>query len=262
MFVFLNRFIFIILILLLSWILFFGKSVNYISYLRIKATNLCDPVIINVSKGVDECFNLYTVAKNLLYLYEQNIQLKQQISLLEYQIQNQKSLEIENRQLKKQIHLVNQKDVRYISAKIITNLIGPYNYHATILAGEQDGIKKGQIVINNKGFVGKIIQVNQKTSSVLLVTDINSRVPIITTHFLEKGIISGSNQNNLRLLYLADTKNISIGEIVYATYDENIFPTGIPVASISSITKNSVLATPTVDITKLDYVMVLLNDEE
>jgi rod shape-determining protein MreC len=202
--------------------------------------------------------HIYQNIKDLIFIYDKNIELRQHNSLLQYEIQRLRALEFENRQLKNQANLVENGDFKYISARVVTNVVGPYNYYATILAGVNDGLKEGQVVINNQGLVGKIIQVYDKTASVLLVTDLNSKIPVITSNFLEKAIISGSNENKLKLLYLTDNKKISIGEIVVTNDNGGFFPTGIPVATIESIAESYILAKPLVDITKLDYVKILI----
>jgi rod shape-determining protein MreC len=242
----------------MATLLLLGNSSNYFLYVRNKATNIIHNVIYKADLTTSKLSNLYQNIKDLALIYDKNIELKQHNSILKYEIQRLNALEYENRQLKKQVNLVETGDFKYISARVITNVIGPYNYYATILAGKKDGLKEGQVVINNQGLVGKIIEVYDKTASVILVTDLNSKVPIITSNFLEKAIISGSNENKLRLLYLNDNKKLEIGEIVVTNDNGDFFPTGIPVATIESISENYILAKPVVDITKLDYVKILI----
>jgi rod shape-determining protein MreC len=242
----------------MATLLMLGNSSNYFLYVRNKSTNILHNIIYKADATTSKLSHLYQNIKDLVFIYDKNIELKQHNSLLKYEIQRLRALEFENRELKKQVNLVENGDFKYVSARVITNVIGPYNYYATILAGEQNGLKEGQVVINNQGLVGKIIQVFDKTASVLLVTDLNSKVPIVTSKFLEKAIISGSNENKLRLLYLNDTKKVEIGEVVVTNDNGEFFPTGIPVATIESISENYISAKPVVDITKLDYVKILV----
>ena len=181
---------------LMILLLFFGNSSGYFIYLRDRSTNLLHNFIYRIDLASDKSSRIFSNITNIANISDQNISLKQQISLLKYKIQSLESLEIENKQLKKIVNLVNDTDLKYVSARIITNIGGPYNYSATISAGADNGIKIGQIVINNHGLVGKITHVYDKTSSILLVSDMNFKIPVITANSFEKAIISGNNKSS------------------------------------------------------------------
>lgn len=253
-----NKIFFAISSVMMFLLLISGNSVGYITYIRDKAANFINKATYEIYIIESSLSNLYKNSKNLLFIYDENISLKQNNLLLKYEIQRLKSLEFENKQLKKQVNLAPYQDFGYVSARVMTNVIGPYNYSAMITAGSRDGLKEGNAVINHEGLVGKIIAVYEKTASVLLITDLNSKISVMTSNFLEKTIISGGNKNKLQLLYLNDYKKVSIGEMLVTNNNGGLFPEGIPTAIIESIKDNEIIAKPMVDMSQLDYVRILV----
>src|SRR5690606_4385105 len=118
-----------------------------------------------------------------------------------------------------------------IATKILGDSSGPFIRSALVNAGETHGVLKGQIVINYNGLVGRIIEVGSKTSRVLLITDINSRIPIITASSRERGIVVGNNTDLLSLLYLPEDTRVQIGEIIFTSGDGESFPSGVPIGT-------------------------------
>ncbi|AIL64566.1 Rod shape-determining protein MreC [Rickettsiales bacterium Ac37b] len=208
----------------------------------------------------EELYSLKTAMKSLKELpnlKHENIRLKQENYLLKQQYNIALQLKIENQQLHKLLNFVHNLDYTYTTTRVINNFNTPYIKSILITAGKDCGIYKGQIVINNDGLVGRVQDVAHKTSRVLLITDLHSRVPVITINSRERGIAKGTNTDHLSLLYTTDNSNISVGEIVVTSDDGEFFPPGILVGIISEVKGGRITITPAVQLNILDTALII-----
>ena len=101
-----------------------------------------------------------------------------------------------------------------------------------INVGSNKGIKNGMAVLHNENFIGRIVDVNFFSSRVLLISDLNSKIPVITEPSAYHAILSGHGENQPTLEYLPDNYNIVDGEKVYTSGKEGIFSPGIPIGEV------------------------------
>ena len=120
--------------------------------------------------------------------------------------------------------------------------------------GKLDGIATGQAVIGADGLVGRVVEAGQGSARVLMLTDINSRVPVISESSREKSIAAGNNSETLSLDYVATGSEMKVGERLLTSGDGGVFPPGIPVGIISSIQNGNVLVEPVTDWSRLEYI--------
>ncbi len=132
----------------------------------------------------------------------------------------------------------------------------PYLKSVIINKGFNHGIKLGVAVKEKSYLVGKIINVNFLTSRILLVSDLNSKIPVIIEPSSANAILSGQGHNNYaELEYLPKTKKIKEGDIVYTSGVDGIIPDAIPIGKIFE--KDDVLLVEFfVDLNQLKFVKV------
>ena len=138
----------------------------------------------------------------------------------------------------------------------------------TINKGSIDNIKKGSLVINNKGIIGTISNVYENTSTISLITNINSnRLTVGITNNEETiyGLITSYDKNKNEITISELTKDINInGELnVITTNFTNTYKEGLIIAKVKEIKDDSnglsknVVATPVVDYNDIKYVCVI-----
>ena len=100
--------------------------------------------------------------------------------------------------------------------------------------GSDDGVQEGNIVLGTKkSVIGRIVNVKEDSSSVLLLTDINSKIPVYTLDTNERLILSGTNNNNLEIdFFNSKNPNLIDGDLVYTSGDSNIIPNGLYIGKI------------------------------
>lgn len=166
------------------------------------------------------------------------------------------SLAMENELLRKHINLVNEVKPPKITARIIGGLGGSYAHNVIINAGSKHNIHKNQPITINKNLVGRVIEVGEESSRILLINDSSSRIPIILTQTNTLGIVSGNNAPYLSLLHVKNYQNIHIGEKITTSGHGGIFPAGLLIGEIYSIEGKEVKIKPFIDINRLKFVQI------
>ena len=141
-------------------------------------------------------------------------------------------LELENNQLRRLIEEETQSLSSLLSARVMLDKQSPYLNSFVINIGSNKKIKNGMAVLHGKNFVGRIVDVNFFSSRVLLVSDLNSKIPIITEPSANHAILSGHGINKATLDYLSENNNIQDGDKVYTSGKEGLFTPGIPIGIV------------------------------
>ncbi len=178
--------------------------------------------LLNFSGNIKEHINLY---ENYNKLKEENTELKNTVSKSSF-------LELENNQLKE---LINDKMIaesKLLSARVMLDKQSPYLNSLIINIGTNKKIKNGMAVLDGKNFIGRIVDVNFFSSRILLISDLNSKIPVVSSPSGTHAILSGRGKNETSLQYLPDNDKIKSGDIVYTSGKEGIFSPGIPIGKV------------------------------
>ena len=122
-----------------------------------------------------------------------------------------------------------------ILAKVLIDKKSPFLRSIIINKGSQDNIKLGMAVLDGSYLVGKVVEVNYLTSRVLLLSDLNSKVPVSIEPRGVYSILSGTGKDNGILQYLKNDLEIKLGNIVYTSGSGSLFKTGIPIGVVKKI---------------------------
>ena len=179
-------------------------------------------IISDTYSFTNKHINLY---KNYDKLIEENKELKNNISKSEF-------LEMENTQLRKLIDEPSVLVSNLVSARVIFDKQSPYLNSFVINTGNNKGIKNGMAVLDGENFIGRVVDVNFFSSRVLLVSDLNSKIPVITEPTGNHAILSGHGSKETTLEYLPENHEIKNGDKVYTSGQEGIFLPGIPIGKV------------------------------
>jgi rod shape-determining protein MreC len=151
-----------------------------------------------------------------------------------------------------------------IAAQVIGKDPSPWFKSIIIDKGFSDGVKKGLPVVIPEGVVGQIIEVTKYYSKVLLLIDRNSAIDSLAQRTRARGIIRGFSDGRFNFQYVLRKYEIREGDTVISSGLDGVFPKGLRVGQIQSITqKNSsifqeVVVIPFVDFEKLEEIMIVL----
>ena len=204
-------------------------------------------VFDNFTDYIDKHLNLYN---NYDELKKENNKLKNNISESDF-------LEFENAQLRKLIEEQASSFSDLLSARVMIDKQSPYLNSFIINIGSNKNIKNGMAVLDGKNFVGRIVDVNFFSSRVLLVSDLNSKIPVIVEPSGHHAILSGRGTNKPILEYLPENYTIQDGDKVYTSGKEGIFSPGIPIGEII-IEKDVVKTSLFSDLSQITFVNIKL----
>ena len=149
--------------------------------------------------------------------------------------------EYENRELKELINdYVSRSDK--ILAKIIVDHDSPFLKSIIINKGSKDNIKIGTNIYDQSYLVGRVIEVNYKTSRVLLLSDLNSNVPVTIAPQNIQAIVTGSGGDDGQIKYIKSglSDQLVDDSIVYTSGTGAIFKSGVPIGKLQSFGESSV----------------------
>ena len=149
-------------------------------------------------------------------------------------------LEFENKKLKEQLNDYLISD-NLSFAKIIFDTESPYLKSFIINKGTKDRVEKGMIILDQTYLVGKVIEVNYSTSRVLLLSDINSNIPITIEPGNLQAILTGSGKeygivNFLKKIHYKKIKN---GSLVYSSGTGGLIKSGVPIGEVINFDSKS-----------------------
>ena len=163
-----------------------------------------------------------------------------ELSKLKSNFVSSEIIQNENRELKELINdYVSTSDK--ILAKIIVDHESPFLKSIIINKGSKDNIKIGTNIYDQSYLVGRVIEVNYKTSRVLLLSDLNSNVPVTIAPQNIQAIVTGSGDNYGQIKYIKDglSKEFDEESIIYTSGTGAIFKSGIPIGTLEIIKENS-----------------------
>ena len=171
----------------------------------------------------------YNSVQDHFSLYRDYNELKKENEELKNKKSKSDFLELENSQLRKLIDEQVQSESNLVSARVLLDEQSPYLNSFVINIGANKDIKNGMAVLDGKNFIGRIVGVNFFSSRILLVTDLNSKIPVISEPSGNHAILSGHGKAQPTLEYLSENHEIEEGDKIYTSGKEGIFAPGIPV---------------------------------
>ena len=199
----------------------------------------------NLNSGIISHFNLK----------KENEELKQVIENYKRLELNLEFLTNENQSLKKVLNAENISNVsNLVLSKVLVDRNSPFLKSILINKGSRAGIKKGMPVTQNEYLVGRIVETNYLSSRVLLLSDLNSRIPVTLGTDGVQAILAGTGSHDTRLEYLPEGYEIQEGVSVFASGKDGVFFPGTPIGQ----TKDEGVVKLFVDPNQLSFVTVVL----
>jgi len=191
--------------------------------------------IVNVPESIIE--KSFSKVSDHIEYYDDYLTIKSELQELKSKDLEKKIITYENVELKKLIDDYFVEDSQAY-AKVLIDKESPFLRSIVINKGSKNGVKAGMTVYDDIYLVGKVVEVNFLTSRVLLISDINSKVPITIQPLNFQGIMSGLEQASGQLQYMNQDELITKDNqklIVVTSGVGGIFKSGIPIGEISSI---------------------------
>jgi len=200
----------------------------------------------------------------LLHLREENEELRQE--LLQYRTANIEYREAmaTNVRLQKLLELKESLPPPTLTAEIVGKDPSLWFHTFTINRGASDGVQKGMPVVTVEGVVGQVLTSSPNYSKVLLATDPNSAIEIITQKTRVQGIAKGLGHDAFGLYYVLKSAEVEKGDYVLTSGLGGVFPKGLMVGTVSEIKKSrrgmfqDIEIQPAVDFSQLEHLIIIM----
>jgi rod shape-determining protein MreC len=116
-----------------------------------------------------------------------------------------------------------------ISARMVAESAGPFSRAGLVNVGSAQGVKADWLVVSENGLVGRVVSVGAASSRVLLLTDSDSRVPVMGEVTRARAILAGDRSAAPRIQHLNDPARITEGERLLTSGDDGVFPRGLTI---------------------------------
>jgi len=246
------------LVLLSMMFIVLGKAdVLLFDRLRVLIADAAAPVLQAVAQPVATVASGVRHVEGLFDLYRDNQRLREENArLLQWQ-DVARRLEAENAGLRDLTQYVPEGAARFVSAQVIANSGGAFARSVLVSAGAREGVTRGQAAVTGEGLVGRIAEVGNRAARVLLLTDLNSHIPVMLDASRERAVMAGDNSDQPRLLYLPANVTVKVGERIVTAGSGGVFPPGVPVGVVASIDTGIVRVEPYAELSRLEYVRIV-----
>lgn len=174
-------------------------------------------------------------AQDILAVYRENARLAEENERLLAWQQAALRLSSENAQLRDLLKLAPEPPISYVTVRVIADSGDAYARSLIVNAGRENGVVRGEAAVSGEGLVGRVSEVATRTARVLLITDLNSRVPVIIEGSRQRAILVGDNSERPGLRYLDSGGAIRIGDRVVTSGQGGVFPPGLPVGFVTAL---------------------------
>jgi rod shape-determining protein MreC len=236
-----------------------------ISTVRGAARDILNPITGAVDSVVSPIGDWIDGVTSAASLKHENTRLQRRLDDARGQEAAARAANEENKDLKRLLDLPFVDDADSIAAQVIEG--APSNFEMTVQIGKgsSDGVAVDMPVVTGAGLVGSVRAVSRDQATVLLLEDPESGVGVRVERSGTNGVVKGRGDNGtVRLDFVDPAADVAKGEVVYTSGQrDSRFPGGIPVGTVSTVTKTrgdlqqDVLVKPLVDFSRLDYVKVL-----
>ncbi len=195
-------------------------------------------------------------AGDLLALNRENVRLREENDRLRQWQAVAMALDAENASLKANMNWIPDPAPSYVTARVVADAGGMYARAVLLSTGPNKAVAKGQIALDERGLVGRVTEVGTRSARVLLITDINSRIPVTLENSRGRAILVGTNNARPRLMFWPEGSMPAEGERVVTSAEANAFPSGLPIGMVHYTASNVPEVQPFARLDRLEMVRV------
>lgn len=256
--VLIQRFAFLFLILAAFGLMLLSKAeTSAIEKVSNVVVDIFAPLMDGLSQPAAAVSDAVNAVRQLANIHEENDRLRRENARLLAWQEASRRLMAQNEALMSLLDYKPDPRAKYIAARVIGDSGGAFVRSMLINAGSRDGLAKGQAAMTGRGLAGRVTAVGLRSARILLITDINSRVPVIVQASRDRAILAGDNSRTPRLAFLPSNASVNSGDIVVTSGHGGIFPAGLPVGRITRSDDGVVRVIPFVQFEKLEFVRVI-----
>ncbi len=253
-----NRFSFLLLLMAAVALMIVGKvDAVIVDQLRTRTTDAVAPLLDALSRPAATVARGVNEIQDLARLREENARLESENAALRQFQAAAYRLSAENRSLRQLMNYEPAPPHSFVTGRVIGDNSGAFVRSLAVHLGYRHGVRDGLAVLGGYGLIGRTVQTGERSTRVLLITDLNARIPVVVEESRHRSILGGDNTDQPRLLYLPPDTKPTIGERVVTSGHGGMFPPGLPIGVVASIRESDVRVTPLEDPSQLEFVRIV-----
>ena len=234
-----------------------GLRPDSLSSVRGAALDAFSPVLAVVNWPVQQAASYVRTVTGLAQLQAENARLADENARLRQWYQAALQFKAENASLQKLLNIKLQPGQHYVTARVVADSGNAYVRTLLVMSGHDQGIDKGQAVLAGDGLIGRVVESGARASRVLLLTDMNSRIPVLVEGSNEHAIVAGNNTDTPALAFLPPGANPAEGTRLITSGQGGIFPYGLPVGRVMKDRDGRFMVQPFADTGRTTYVRIV-----
>lgn len=195
------------------------------------------------------------------FAVSQNRKLKKQVAELQQVAIADVALKSLNRRYEALLKLRTEPPIPMVTGRVVSDTRGPFSNARLIDVGSDAGVKIGNPAMSEQGVVGRVVGVSPNASRVLLLTDPESRTPVLIDRSNARAVLTGDGGPNPRLEYLRGRDTVHNGDRVLTSGDGGLYPRGLPVGVAEQDIRGVWRIRLYSDSGAIDFVRVLVFDD-
>ncbi len=223
---------------------------------RMALADALAPLFGIVSEPIATVHHVLASAGDLLTLSRENTRLREENDRLRQWQAVAMALDAENTALKANLNWIPDPAPSFVTARVVADAGGMYARAVLLSTGPNKAIAKGQIALDERGLVGRVTEVGMRSARVLLITDINSRIPVTLETSRGRAVLVGTNNARPRLMFWPEGSMPVEGERVVTSAEANAFPSGLPIGVVHYTASNVPEVEPFARLDRLEMVRV------
>jgi rod shape-determining protein MreC len=224
---------------------------------RAHAIDTLAPVMDAIARPMNLAGNLITDARNYVSLRAENERLRAANAQLKDWQNAAANLQKENHDLRDLLRFKTEPSLAYISARVIADTGGAFARGLIVTAGKLDGVREGMAAMTGDGLIGRVVEAGDWSSRVVLITDLNSRIPVTVAGSEERAILAGDNSSAPKLLFLPQDAILTPGASVVTSGHGGVFPPNLPVGTVVEGAHGAYSLAPAADLGRINYVRLV-----
>jgi len=225
--------------------------------LRTAVADTLAPTLDVVSRPLAAIGGLADGVRGFLTVYQDNNRLRAENERLLHWQQTALSLASENARLRGLSKLAPEPATSYRTARVIANSAGAYVRSLMVNAGSENGVTRGQAAVTGEGLVGRVLEVGSRAARVLLITDLNSRIPVIVEGLRQQAILAGDNSERPSLRFLGAVAAVKMGDRIVTSGQGGVFPPGLPVGVVAALDGELPRVEPYAELSRIEYLRIV-----
>jgi len=224
--------------------------------LRASTADAFAPVLKTISMPLQNASFFVRDVSGLAEMQSENRRLMAENERLREWYQTALLLQAENKSFRELLNVKDDPVTTFITARTLSDSSNAFANTLLVASGSADGIQKDLAVMSGQGMIGRIIEVGEKASRVLLITDINSRVPVLIENTNQHAILAGDNNGKAKLMHVPVESKTSEGARIITSGHGGVFPPGLPVGILKHDKAGIPFVEPLADMGSIVYVRI------